>query len=58
MLATETNAALRNVDEAVRLATEACELTTNQTALYLDTLGVAYAAITRVSAITPALAQL
>ena len=43
ILATETNATIRNVDEAIRLATRACELTTNQEALYLDTLGAAYA---------------
>ena len=42
ILATESNAALRNVAEAVRWAERACELTTNQVASYLDTLGVAY----------------
>jgi len=42
ILATETNAAIRNVDEAIRLAMRACDWTTNQEAMYLDTLGVAY----------------
>jgi len=42
ILATETNAAIRNVEEAVRCAERTCELTTNSVASYLDTLGVAY----------------
>ena len=42
ILATETNGAVRNVTEAVRWGKRACELTTNQIAGYLDTLGVAY----------------
>jgi len=42
ILATETNEAIRNVDEAVRCAERACELTTNSVAIYLDTLGMAY----------------
>jgi len=42
ILTTETNGAIRSVDEAVRRAEQACELTTNTMASYLDTLGVAY----------------
>ena len=42
ILATQTNDTIRNVEAAIRLARRACDLTTNQEALYLDTLGVAY----------------
>jgi hypothetical protein len=48
--ATETNAVIRNVDEAVRWAERACELTTNRVPIYLDTLGVAYAEASRFTA--------
>jgi tetratricopeptide (TPR) repeat protein len=43
ILATETNAAVGNVEEAVRCAERACVLTTNSVASYLDTLGMTYA---------------
>jgi len=33
---------IRNVDEAVRCAERACELTTNSEAIFLDTLGMVY----------------
>jgi tetratricopeptide (TPR) repeat protein len=49
ILATGTNAAIRNVDKAVQWAERACALTTNRVALYLDTLGVAYAEAGRFS---------
>jgi tetratricopeptide (TPR) repeat protein len=42
MLATDTNGAIRNAEEAIGYAQRACELTTNSVAIYLDTLGVAY----------------
>jgi len=42
VLATATNLAIRSVEEAIRHAERACELTGNSVAIYLDTLGVAY----------------
>ncbi len=43
LLATSTNAALRNGPQAVDLARHACELTGDKKALYLGTLAAAYA---------------
>jgi Flp pilus assembly protein TadD len=42
ILATETDPAIRNVEEAIRHAKRACEWTSNTVAAYLDTLAVAY----------------
>jgi tetratricopeptide (TPR) repeat protein len=43
LAATETNRSAQDLDEAVRFAERACELTTNSVANYLDTLGMVYA---------------
>jgi Flp pilus assembly protein TadD len=45
VLATASDSGLRNGAEAVRLAGRACQLTQNQTAMYLGTLAAAYAEV-------------
>jgi Tfp pilus assembly protein PilF len=42
LLAARADAGTRDVPEAIRLASRACERTTNREAMYLDTLAVAY----------------
>ena len=49
ILATSTDAAFRNPQEAVRLAEQACELTNYTYPAYVDTLAIAYAAAGRFS---------
>jgi tetratricopeptide (TPR) repeat protein len=47
ILATERDPSLRNVPEAIRLGTRACELSAHTNAAYLDTLGTAFSEASR-----------